>query len=133
MARRVSQRLLSDYLGRELSLHEVEAILLTYRSWGKVPGDLIETGAQLCREYLRQTARKEGRITVCEFKRDLGDAFIRQSTYQIGDSRALSLRLLLSALAFCPARVLSNSFGRQLLRLMLPPGIREAVRKLRVS
>jgi glycosyltransferase involved in cell wall biosynthesis len=119
----VTQRLLSDYLKRQLGRRETEVIWTLCNAAGTLAHGEIQMGLDLCQECLRQVTSSEPAVTVKEFRQHLSWAFLLQSRYQAYDCRADSLKLLLNALRLDPLRIVGARTALQVLRICLPAGL----------
>lgn len=99
----VRQRLLSDYLGRDVASEEARAITRLFKRRGPLSLRDVAVGEQGLREVLRTVVRREAPSTVRYLRREGSEALRWQAWLQRTRSVRTSLSLLWAALRFDPS------------------------------
>ncbi len=103
----VRQRVLSAYLGRDVSLDETRAAVRLYKGNRPLTGEHTRVGLGVLREVGREVRRREPAQAARFHRRAVGEALVRQAIRQRAAEPALALRLLAHAFAESPRTLLS--------------------------
>lgn len=131
--RSISARLLCERLGRSLTESEVKTACETFCSWGPVDAGSVRLGIRLCFEYLRKGRPAAEARAWIEFKHLVAQALLRQSVYQVPQSRISSLAAMRAAFVLSPRQIFSRQWGLQLARWVMPPLAWQAMKCLQAK